>query len=478
MFARTALVIAAALSIVSDASKMSNSVHRELELSATVSKVVVEFMDSNGPALDAVGSIESALSRGAHIENVRESLVVHAANSQAPVLDAIKAFATKEGASAIKFESFWASNVVYIENAPAALLESIAAIPGVSKVRTASSARIPPVVIEDATAAPQANEWGVEIIGAPKVWAKGNKGKGIVVGGIDTGVRATHEALKANFRADHGWYDAYHNNTTPVDTVGHGSHTMGTSVGTTGIGVAPEASWIACMGCDSTTCPEYALLKCGEFMMCPTDENGKNPDCSKAAHVINNSWGSDDATETFYDATVAAWRKANIIPVFANGNAGYKCSTVASPGQGKLTFGIGATHKTDAIASFSSRGPTPDGRIKPDLSAPGESVRSSLPRSDTSYGVYSGTSMATPHVTGAVALILAAKPGIKYDEIYKAFTSTTDTKTLIPTNQTCGGVSELKYPNNVYGYGRLNIDSAIASLSSSTVAPTTTKAAC
>ncbi|KAF0705550.1 hypothetical protein AaE_014468, partial [Aphanomyces astaci] len=117
-------------------------------------------------------------------------------------------------------------------------------------------------------------------------------------------------------------------------------------------------------------------------------------------------------------------------------------------------------------------------RIKPDISAPGQSIRSSVPTSDTSYAVYSGTSMATPHVTGAVALILAAKPGVTYDQIYKAFISTTDTVSLTPTNQTCGGVSELQYPNNVYGYGRLNIERAIASLSSSTPSPTTTKPAC
>ncbi|RHY11570.1 hypothetical protein DYB25_001955 [Aphanomyces astaci] len=476
--APSALFVAAIAIAASASDKFTNGIRRHLEQSGSVPAVIVSFKKSHQEVLASVPDINSATSRGAHIASIRQALVAHAKTSHSDVLAALHAFESTTETS-LTFDSLWASNVVYITNPSESLLNTLAAIPSVDKIRPAVTAHLPPIKIEQESAStPHANEWGVDVIGAANVWASGNKGKGVVVGGIDTGVRGTHEALKTNFRADHGWFDPYHNNTAPVDMAGHGSHTMGTSVGTTGVGVAPEASWIACLGCDDQDCPEYALLKCGEFMLCPTDVNGNNPDCTKAAHVVNNSWGSNDASDTFYDATIAAWRKANIIPVFANGNAGPKCSTVGSPGQGKLTFGIGATQKTDAIASFSSRGPAPDGRIKPDISAPGQSIRSSVPTSDTSYAVYSGTSMATPHVTGAVALILAAKPGVTYDQIYKAFISTTDTVSLTPTNQTCGGVSELQYPNNVYGYGRLNIERAIASLSSSTPSPTTTKPAC
>ncbi|KAF0728475.1 hypothetical protein AaE_009441, partial [Aphanomyces astaci] len=387
----------------------------------------------------------------------------------------------------------------------------------VAHIRQPVTAQLSPVIFDDdegsAEGIPQgwgennvtstraANEWGVNLIGTPAVWAKGNRGQGIVVGILDTGAIHTHDDLKGNWRSTYGWFDPTDKSRTPIDTNGHGTHVAGSAVGQNGIGVAPGATWIACRGCTTAKCPEAALIGCAQWMLCPTDVTGKNPKCELAPHVINNSWGSEVNSNT-YQAVVNAWRTAGIIPVFANGNSGPNCGTANSPGDYKNVIGVGAVgvddklasllgkrsefqhlpsrrkrmahgwhyppdYKTvigvgnlgidDKLSSTSSRGPAADGRIKPDVSAPGNRVRSAWNTGNSAYNTISGTSMASPHVAGAIALYLSANKGAKYDQVYKAFTTTVDTKTLTPSNQNCGGVSDSKYPNNNYGFGRINV---------------------
>ncbi|KAH9118068.1 hypothetical protein LEN26_002320 [Aphanomyces euteiches] len=101
--------------------------------------------------------------------------------------------------------------------------------------------------------------------------------------------------------------------------------------------------------------------------------------------------------------------------------------------------------------------------IDPDVSAPGQSIRSAWNTGNTAYNTISGTSMATPHVAGSVALILAAKPGATYDTVYSLLTKTVDTSTLVLSTANCGGVSNKAYPNNDYGYGRVNVLKATSS---------------
>jgi len=365
---------------------------------------------------------------------------------------------------------------MFIETSSKSLLEKIDALPEVTTIRLQVVAQLsiePEVALASNFTA--VNEWGVNIIQAPAVWATGNNGKGVVVSSIDTGVRSTHEALKNNFRTDHGWFDPYDKTATPADTHGHGTHTMGSMVGTTGIGVAPGAQWIACKGCDGKKgCTEEALLSCAQFILCPTDATGQDAQCAKAPHVVNNSWGGSSPGESWYQAAVDAWRKAGIIPVFANGNDGSDCSTVRSPGDYVNVIGVGATGSDDKLAYFSSRGPAPNNLLKPDVSAPGYNVRSAKNTGDTEYQTMSGTSMAAPHVTGAVALIVSANPGISYDAVYQLFIKNIDTDSLTSDNANCGGVSDKQYPNNNYGYGRINVKKVLNSNPTTKPVPTTT----
>jgi len=335
---------------------------------------------------------------------------------------------------------------------------------------------------EASLAANSTIEWGVNTVGAPEIWQYFT-GKGVVIGSIDTGVRGTHEAFKANYRDDHGWFDPYHASTFPEDSGGHGSHTVGTMVGKDGLGVAPDAQWIACMGLNEESGDDASLLKCAEFMLCPTKPDGTDRDCTKGADVVNNSWGSVGEYDPWYENVVAAWKAANIIPIFANGNEGPACGSVSWPGGYTSVIGVGAIGSyedspTD-LAFFSGKGPAwINGQkfVKPDVSAPGFFTRSAVNTSDTAYDYYAGTSMAAPHVAGVVALLKSADKSLTYEQVYRFLTKTTDQKMMITTEPdlwfwggadrkkynasgapNCDSISDDSWPNNRFGYGRVNV---------------------
>jgi len=369
---------------------------------------------------------------------------------------------------------FWIANAIRV-TADRATLNELAARSDVEQIL--ADVPIPLPADPPGKTEPKVNsvEWGIDRIGAPLVWSTfGDRGEGIVVASIDTGVLYTHAALVHQYRGrqsdgsfnnNYNWFDPSNvcgsPSLAPCDNNGHGTHTMGTMVGDDGasnqIGVAPNAKWIAAKGCESNTCSDAALLASGQWMLAPTDLSGQNPRPDLRPNIVNNSWGSDNGADTFYRATVQAWNASGIFPAFSNGNAGSACGTVGSPGSYPESYGTGAFDIGNAIASFSSRGPAPaavGGEIKPDIAAPGVNIRSSW--NDGAYNSISGTSMASPHLAGAVALIWSAAPSLIGDI---ANTRALLDQTAIDTSDlTCGGTAA---NNNVWGEGRLNAFAAV-----------------
>ncbi|CAK4622420.1 hypothetical protein LEN26_017273 [Aphanomyces euteiches] len=317
--------------------------------------------------------------------------------------------------------------------------------------------------------------WAADMIHAPLVWDGGNTGEGIVIGSIDTGVRATHSLYASKIRPGYNWFDPINSTATPTDDIGHGTHITGILVGDDGVGIAPGAQWISCRGCGSD-CTESALLSCMQFMLCPTDAQGNNADCSKKPHVINNSWGSG-VSKSVYLAAFQAWEDAGILAVASNGNLGPSCSTVGSPADYPTALAVGMMTQDYVFNGRSSRGPTKNNTsiIKPDIAAPGFGIYSASYTGDNLYASLSGSSQAAPHVSGTAALMLAANPSLTPAQIRTAMTTHTETASIVLGfgGQNCGGVSDLSFPNNNYGSGLVNASFAVESVAvASSQAPT------
>jgi serine protease AprX len=384
----------------------------------------------------------------------------------------------------IAHQSFWIANMIQVRGnmaiiqqlAQRADVAHIYANPQVRLEEPINDLSLPPSGIE-------AIEPGVSRIHAPEVWALGFTGQGIVVGGCDTGYRWTHTAIKGQYRgwdgvaADHNysWHDAIHSgggvcgpdSPQPCDDNNHGTHTMGTMVGADGgtnqIGVAPGAKWIGCRNMNQNVGSPATYSECFQWFIAPTDLNNMNPDPSKAPDVINNSWGcptEEGCSPLSLQIPVENVRAAGIVVVVSAGNAGSACSTVNDPPAiYEASISVGATgNNNDGIASFSSRGPvTLDGsnRLKPNVTAPGANIRSSIATSDTAYDDFSGTSMAGPHTVGMVALILSARPQLRgdVDAIQNLLEQSAVRRT---STQICGGVPGSTIPNNTFGWGRVD----------------------
>ena len=235
---------------------------------------------------------------------------------------------------------------------------------------------------------------------------------------------------------------------------------MGIMVGSNGIGVAPGAKWMACKGCDVVSCSTSALLACGQFMSCPTLANGERPDCTKAPHLVSNSWGGG-LSSPFFDDVIAAWKLQGIIPVFNIGGSGPTCETAYVASAGVLS--IGSTTEKDELSASSSRGPGPNGEIKPDLCAPGQMIRSAYYMGDNEYTFLSGSSLGASHVAGVIALLKAEEPSLSFANTSSYLFNGANT-TLLPTGLDCGGISETVFPNNAYGYGRVDAYESLLSL--------------
>ncbi|PWR12121.1 peptidase S8 [Micromonospora acroterricola] len=368
--------------------------------------------------------------------------------------------------------AYWIANAVRVTG-DRALLDEIAERPEVARVEpTRSYPLVRPTPAAGSRAGADGAEWGLTNINAPRVWSEfGDRGEGVVVANIDSGVQYDHPALVGAYRGnlgggafdhDHNWYDpaGVCPGAAPCDNNGHGTHTMGTMVGDDGagnqIGVAPGARWIAAKGCENDSCSDASLLAAGQWVLAPTDLTGRNPRPDLRPDVVNNSWGGAGG-DPWYQQTIAAWRAAGMFPVFSSGNDGPSCGSAGSPGDNAGAYAVGSYDVDNAISGFSGRGEGTDPRsYKPNVAAPGSDVRSSVP--GNSYAAFNGTSMAAPHVSGTVALIWSAAPGLKGDP---ATTEELLDRTARDVDATtCGGTAA---DNNVFGEGRLDAYAAVRS---------------
>jgi len=397
---------------------------------------------------------------------VHENLQNAANSSQA----GLRAWLTSRN---VDHKPFWIVNTIKVTTNKATLAE-IAKRPDVAEILDDKTIPVPPLVPAAPVVPILGTEWGLDNIRVPEAWQTfGAFGDGIVVANVDTGVQFDHPALVNQYRGrqsdgtfnhNYNWYDPSlscgNPSLAPCDNNNHGTHTMGTMVGDDGtpgtnrIGVAPHARWIAAKGCEQSSCSTASLLAAGQWILAPTDLNGLNPRPDLRPNIVNNSWGGGGGSN-FYQQIVQSWVAAGIFPAFSNGNSGSSCSTSGSPGDYPESYSAGAYDVNNIIASFSSRGPSAfGGIIKPNIAAPGVSVRSSIP--GNSYASFSGTSMASPHLSGSVALLWSAAPSLIGDiATTEALLSQTARDT---SDTTCGGTAT---NNNVWGEGRLDVFAAI-----------------
>jgi|GEM_PF-1675162 len=382
----------------------------------------------------------------------------------------------------VEYKSHYIVNAVVVRG-NLELLNRIAGRPEVAFIgpNTAIPAPRPVSVEPSADGQPETVEWNIQKVRADDVWAEfGVTGQGIVVSNIDTGVQYDHPALVRQYRGcqdpptcssfDHNynWWDPYHQfPSAPGDVLAHGTHTMGTMVGedasqTNQIGMAPGARWVACKGFDNTTGSGYdaELLECAEFILAPWDLTGSNANPDLRPHVVNNSWGGGPA-QWWYMQAMYAWRAAGIFPGFSGGNSGPGCGTVHSPSDNPNVLSTGATDINDNIATFSSRGPADvTGIRKPDVSAPGVNIRSSVPGSGYQGG-WNGTSMASPHTCGEAALLWAAQPDL-IGNVQQTYWVIEQSALGLTSTQLCGDDVPGGIPNNVFGWGRIDAYEAVS----------------
>jgi hypothetical protein len=388
-------------------------------------------------------------------------LTTVASTSQAPVVDLANQL---KASGAIKgFETLVSPNMVIVEPAAGKRAEVMKALAAAQGVRTIYDNEATPIAgagaVDAQTAAGLLHEpmsgldvfsrgktvkslapgvdgepttpYGVSLVGAPDAWKSGADGHGLVYGSIDTGVDRTHEAIAARYRGlqadgtindDYNWFDfGGGKSATPVDPDHHGTHTIGTVLGTAptaNIGVAPQAKFISAHGLAGNA---DVRLKALQFMQAPTKRDGTAPDPSLAPDVVGMSWWTGPNWSDFFSDSLDNLVAAGIEPIKSAGNNGPGPETGSSPGVFRQIDAVAAVDKDSQIADFSSRGPSPLPHNhsaplpKPDFAAPGVDVFSSVP--GNKYQQMSGTSMAQPHFSGVVLDVLSKYPQLTHDQL-------------------------------------------------------------
>ncbi|MCE1188841.1 MAG: S8 family serine peptidase, partial [Ignavibacteria bacterium] len=379
-------------------------------------------------------------------------------------------------------QSFWIANMILIEAQPEVYRELMGSMELSQMDLDAELQYDRPVVVKMNTEQTETVEQGVKIINADKLWKLGITGQGRIVMNIDTGVEVNHPALSYKWRGTHvpasqAWFDPS-GSTSPSDCDGHGTHTMGTMCGyasATGdtVGIAINAEWIAA----KTICSSPHTSNSVAAFQWALNPDGNASTINDMPDVISNSWYDPDVTDEcqgIYKTTLDALEAAGIAVVFSAGNNGPTASSITKPKNintdevnvfcvGNINGSLYVGGNNDPIESTSSRGPGACGGtgsllIKPEVSAPGVNVRSSYPPSG--YSSLTGTSMASPHVAGAIALLKSFVPTATGKRLKLA---------LYNTARDLGVAGE----DNNYGKGLIDVYAAYLTLGTPDTVPPT-----
>lgn len=428
----------------------------------------------HGEGLFVILEDQADLSRAARIADdlerrtyVYETLVAHAERTQADLRRTFERLG-------LAYTPYYLVNAIQVDGGPLLRLYLLTR-PEVDRVLPNPWLRPLPAPLPETTGHPVSEltiPWNISLIGADRVWEEfGVTGEGIVVGQSDSGVQGNHPEVADSYRGqgglhDYNWFDPWNHTSEPTDRGGHGTHTLGTILGNT-VGVAPGATWYACVNLGRNLGNPARYLDCMQFMLAPFPRQGdpfRDGIPGLGANVINNSWGCPEIEGcdalSLLDA-VRNLRYAGVFVVVSAGNDGPRCNTLNTPpALYDEAFSIGAINQEGEVSFFSSIGPvTADGsgRVKPDLLAPGEGILSSMPGS--TYQSNSGTSMAGPHVVGVVALMWSANPGL-IGEIERTEQILIETATPYGGPlRNCPGAGD--YPSTVAGYGVVNAYEAV-----------------
>lgn len=376
----------------------------------------------------------------------------------------------KRQGSVKNYTPFWIANMIAVEAKPAVFYK-LAKRSEVSIITyDYKIGLIAPVSVGETTYdLGKSVENGLVVIRAPELWSIGITGAGTIVCNLDTGVDGTHPALSARWRglvpgvpASAAWYDPVTSTNFPFDSGSHGTHTMGTITGKAGdtiVGVAYDAKWIAAGVIDRVSI-DQTLQDAIKAFQWAADPDGNPATTDDIPDVISNSWGLIPITHGVPECDSSLWavidnvEAAGSIVVFAAGNEGPSAGSLRTPADRIASpvnvFAVGALNQNGTtIADFSSRGPSDcdDVTVKPEVTAVGVDVRSSVPGGG--YSTMSGTSMATPHVAGAIALLRQAHPNATADQVKTA---------LYMSAFDLGASGE----DNTFGRGRIDLVEALA----------------
>ena len=372
-------------------------------------------------------------------------------------------------------QNFWVANAILVEASPATLKE-VAKKEEVVAIHKNFKIEFPELETQEVIAQFEEDDnytWGLERMNVDEVWSEGYTGYGVRVAVLDSGVDISHPDLFGRMRTTDpedntypgGWaeFDSNGNKveeSTPHDTIGeenphgHGTHVSGTIVGGSesgaAIGVSPDAELL------------HALImneRSGTFSQALS---GFQWALEEEADIVNMSFGASGYYD-FFEEPIQNIIAAGAFPVAAIGNNG--AGTASSPGVIYESFAVGASNQEDEIASFSSGGiaaesfhqrdDVPEEYVKPDFSAPGVYVLSTVAEPEEGWMYMQGTSMASPHVAGVIALLLEARPNLTPEEGFEAL------KMTARYFEAEGTLDDGEDKNIRYGYGIVDAKAAL-----------------